>query len=373
MSLSKTSEKGQKMEEILREYFRASGYFVVRGARYVHAGADVTDVDLWLYQRASLFNRQRLNVDAKSRRVPQAMERVLWAKGLQVCLQLDGSLVATTDSREAVKQFAELQRVTLLDGRFLSKLKAKYGAIDDRFSDEEFYALIRSSKSDRLGVQWLDRLVAAKSRVLSDLNFNGCNSLLADVRYFAEQVRAVPHRQEVAIRLLYFTISLFLITLDFTSLDFAFEEKQDQLKRLIDGLRFGTAGARGAAKIFAVASGLLGAYADTKVPQREFTQMLKEQARELPVEIIAEFALKSNRILFDLARSFENFAYQRQFAPAESLSSEHRAALGAALDFFGMDRKAFFDAQTNSPKDGDSTPSKIDLHPRDTKLDVTSG
>jgi hypothetical protein len=351
MSSNKPADKGQKVEEILREYFRASGYFVVRGARYVHGNADVTDVDLWLYQRASLFNRQRLNVDAKSRRVPQAMERVLWAKGLQVCLQLDASVVATMDSREAVKQFAELQGVILLDGHFLSRLKTKYAANNERFSDEEFHALIRSSKSDRLGVQWLDRLIFAKSRVLSDLDFNGCNSLLADVRYFAEQVRAVPHRREVALRSLYLAISLFLVALDFTMLDFAFEDKQAQLKRLIDGFRFGTAGASGAAKIFAVASNLVGAYADTKAPQREFAQMLKEQASELPVEIIAEFALKSSRALFDLARSFENFAYQRQFQPAQSLSPEHKAVIGAALDFFGMDRKAFFDVQTNESQD----------------------
>jgi hypothetical protein len=269
----------------------------------------------------------------------------------QVCLQLDASVVATMDSREAVKQFAELQGVILLDGHFLSRLKTKYAANNERFSDEEFHALIRSSKSDRLGVQWLDRLIFAKSRVLSDLDFNGCNSLLADVRYFAEQVRAVPHRREVALRSLYLAISLFLVALDFTMLDFAFEDKQAQLKRLIDGFRFGTAGASGAAKIFAVASNLVGAYADTKAPQREFAQMLKEQASELPVEIIAEFALKSSRALFDLARSFENFAYQRQFQPAQSLSPEHKAVIGAALDFFGMDRKAFFDVQTNESQD----------------------
>jgi hypothetical protein len=204
----------------------------------------------------------------------------------------------------------------------------------------------------------LDRLVSEKSRALSDLDFNGCNSLLADARYFAEQVTAVPHRQEVAMRLLYFTLSLLLVTLDFITLDFAFEDKETQLKRFVDGLRFGNAGAAGAAKIFALASTLVGAYAGTKSPQREFAQMLREQAQELPVEIMAEFALKANRTLFDLARSFESLAYHKDFTPGAALSPEHRAALGAALDFFGMDRKVFFDAQTKLTPETDLRPTE---------------
>ena len=107
MKATKIIGKGSQMEETLRRYFLDMGYYVVRDVKYVFEGVDVTDVDLWLYQRPSLFKRLRLTVDVKNRRIPQALERLLWSKGLLSGLGLDGAIVATTDSREQVKQFAE--------------------------------------------------------------------------------------------------------------------------------------------------------------------------------------------------------------------------------------------------------------------------
>src|SRR6266849_2299227 len=107
MTKIRVVDKGGKIEEVLRECFLDMGFYVVRGARYTYGGIDITDVDLWLYQRASPFSRQRFNVDAKDRRIPHALERVLWAKGLQDCLSLDASIVATTDTRIKVKEFGD--------------------------------------------------------------------------------------------------------------------------------------------------------------------------------------------------------------------------------------------------------------------------
>jgi hypothetical protein len=283
------------MEETLREYFLEGGYYVLRGVKYRHRTLEVSDVDLWLYQRVSLFSRQRLTVDVKNRRIPQALERILWSKGLQTCLGTDGAIVATTDKREEVKQFADLHHVILLDGRFSGKLRDRYAGSSARFAEEELSARIRNSKSDRLGVEWLDRLVAAKSRVLSDLNFDGCNALLAELRYFAEQIKAVPHRAETATRIFYHVLSVFLVTLDFVLLGLAFHEKSDQQKRLAEGLRFGSAGARGADRIIAIASKLVAAYGGSRARQRDFAEEWSKQAQQLPVEILAEFAVKAGQ------------------------------------------------------------------------------
>jgi len=345
MKTTKIIGKGPQMEETLRRYFLDMGYYVVRNVKYVFQGVDVTDVDLWLYQRASLFRRLRLTVDVKNRRIPQALERLLWSKGLLSGLALDGAIVATTDSREQVKQFAKRQNLILLDGEFLAKLKKRYGDDEQRISEEELHSKIRSSKSDRIGVDWLDRLIAAKSRVLSDLNFDGCNALLNDARYFVEQAIATSNRTEAAVRSLYLVISLSLICLDFICLDSAVEEKPEQLKRLIEGLRFGTAGAQGAKRIVTQAAKLLAAYGGTRERQREFTEMWDEQVKQLPVEIIAEFVVKNGqgRALFDLARSFECSAFAREIVKPSDLPTDQKSFLGALLDFFGIDRKQFFE------------------------------
>ena len=87
-------DKGARAEELLREYFLRNGYFVIRGAKVTFREEDVTDVDLWLYHRASEFSRERINVDAKDRDRPRALERVLWAVGVRELLGLERVMVA---------------------------------------------------------------------------------------------------------------------------------------------------------------------------------------------------------------------------------------------------------------------------------------
>lgn len=60
----------------------------------------MTDVNVWLYLRPSPLGREHIMVDAKDRGKPKAMERILWAKGLQSVLGVKASaIVATTDKR----------------------------------------------------------------------------------------------------------------------------------------------------------------------------------------------------------------------------------------------------------------------------------
>ena len=122
--MATTKTKGPHMEEVLRSYFLDLGYFVVRGPQFRYQGFDITDVDLWLYMRPSPLTRERIIVDAKQRRTPQAIERIFWAKGLQLALGLEGCIVATTDKRAAVREFGRQNGVSVLDGTFFARLSA---------------------------------------------------------------------------------------------------------------------------------------------------------------------------------------------------------------------------------------------------------
>lgn len=90
--------KGYELEEILRLYFLQSGLFAVRSVPIVVRGEELTDIDLWLYERPSGSMRRRLLVDAKLKAKPKAAERLLWAKGAQRSLGLDGAYVARSES-----------------------------------------------------------------------------------------------------------------------------------------------------------------------------------------------------------------------------------------------------------------------------------
>jgi hypothetical protein len=43
------SDKGYRLEELLRAYFLRAGFFVVRSVPFQDAGDDLTDIDLWLF------------------------------------------------------------------------------------------------------------------------------------------------------------------------------------------------------------------------------------------------------------------------------------------------------------------------------------
>ena len=376
-------DKGGQMEETLREYFLDLGYYVVRGIKYGFEGFDITDVDLWLYQRGSSFSRQRFNVDIKHKRSPQALERVLWAKGLQQCLNLDGALVATTDMRKAVKKFADQNDVVLLDGAMIGKLKQRYGKGTGRISEEELIHLARGAKNDRVGTDWLNRIDAAKSRVLSQLDFDGFNALLIDTRFFASEMITDAHRREAACRFFYFSLSLLVIVLDFIARDFAFIDKQLQSDVLDDGFRFGKIGKHGAEKVFATASKIVSAcFPGERARSVEFIKQLRTESMNLQAEVLTEFFLKANhgKALFDFARSFESAAYARELTVPAVLSGEQRGLISVILDFHGIDRKKFFDSLAATPSAKESKTSselaqsddKAGQIPRQSELNIES-
>src|SRR6478752_4141986 len=104
MAGGKRGSKGTDLEETLKVYFWQAGYFAVRGVPFRLDDEDITDVDLWLYERPAALTRRRLLVDAKNKKVPRAAERLVWAKGLQSALGVDGAIVASTDRRTSSRR-----------------------------------------------------------------------------------------------------------------------------------------------------------------------------------------------------------------------------------------------------------------------------
>jgi hypothetical protein len=367
MKVSRRADKGAQMEEVLREYFLDLGYYAVRGIKYSFEGFDVTDVDLWLYQRGSSFSRQRFNVDIKHKRTPQALERVLWAKGLQQCLRLDGAIVATTDTRKAVKKFADQNDVVLLDGAIVGRLKLRYGKGLDRLSEEELGYVARGEKTDRVGVEWLKRIATAKSRILSQLDFDGFNALLIETRFFASEMIADTHRCQLACRFFYFSLSMLIVVLDFILRDFAFIDRQLQADALNDGFRFGKVGKQGAEKVFTTAAKIVSAcFPGERSRSGELIRQLRTESMNLPAEILTEFFLKANqgKALFDFARQFESAAYARELTAPAELSGEQRGLISVILDFHGIDRRKFFDSvRASSTKNSDHPTEQLAREP----------
>lgn len=345
MTGKKSRRVGVEAEESLRTYFLEAGYFVVRGVPYYHDGLTVTDVDLWLYARPSPMSRLRAIVDAKRKNRPKALERIVWARGLKDILDVDQAIVATTDQRSSLATFGREHGVTVLEGAFLSRLVKRSSSLDGRrLSDEELLSLLGK---DRYLSRWRDRLERAKERLLSRLEFDGCNASLSDIRFFMEQAVAEQNSPlgSLAIRLMYLNVAYFLITLDYISVQFAFDSEEHRLRVLADGFRYGSRGRERTERVIRQAGQLISAY----IPKASgiiarISEDAERESAQVPADVLAQYFGKIERIrsLFRLAQAFEQAAYEVALNQPATLDLSLQGSISALLDYFGIERKMFF-------------------------------
>lgn len=340
-NINNKTSKGETAEEILRNYFLSIGYFVVRGSKFKFNQYDVTDVDLWLYGKNSPISRERLNVDIKNRRTPQALERIFWAKGLQSILGLNGCIVVTNDSRTDVRKFGLEHQIKVIDGRFYDRLKKDERINLKRISEEQLLNEIDQGSMGKLGGDWRKRYEASKSRLLRSLTFDGANAWLEDIRYFLTEIQSSKSFNGPALRLAYIMSAYFLISLDFILIDHVTTEQDQRRIILENGFRYGSAGKSFAEKVGKMAADLAGTYGAHLGIIENIKHSLTDQASFVKAELLAEYFSKPTiqNILFDTAREFEDSAFSLEIKVPSSTTKNIQALLGVFSDFFGLDRK----------------------------------
>lgn len=335
------SDKGAALEEALRHYFLGMGYFVIRGVKFRVNSMDITDVDLWLYSKPSALARQRSIVDIKNKKTPQAIERVFWTLGIGRVLGVDSCMVATTDSRTEVRDFGLLHGVNVLDGPFLSRLQASPKSQIVRMSEEEFLHEAEKASLGKFGGDWRGRYEAAKSRVIANLNFDGCNSHLQDVQYFIENWLLSSHSSEAALRLTYALMALHLLTIDFVLKEHTSLDSDGRLDLLQEGIRYGDSGKLYAKRLVGLVGGLTEAAGLSSGVGRSIVAELERQASDVPAEMLAEHYSKPHVMahIFHSALEFEAAAFSPKILLPTQLSPPTLGMLAVVTDFLKLDRK----------------------------------
>lgn len=335
--------KGYYMEELLRRYFIRSGYFTVRGVPFVYEGFDITDIDLWLYDRPSSVSRHRIIVDTKNRSTPKAIERIFWVKGLQQVLDVEQAIVATTDKRSAVSHFGREQDVLILDGSFFDRLQKSSEGFESRLTEEQFIDLLGTYRPTKEGGDWKGRFRAAKHPLARDLGYNAINGWLIESKFFAEQAQLVKTHQEVALRVLYVLLSFIAIAFDFVMKDLAFSESSAKLAAINDGLRHGSQGATGTERLIELATGLIEQYTpEQRMLAPRIRERLGKELDAIPTKALAEYFAKPSvsQELFSVAKELESAAYRTTFVFPQELPATAKGMIGLFLDFWGLDRKS---------------------------------
>jgi hypothetical protein len=338
------------MEELLRDYFLKAGYYVVRNIPFVYEGFDVTDIDLWLYGRASSISREITIVDIKNKKTPQAIERIFWVQGLRQATNATNAVVATTERRQAVKDFGADMGVLVLDGSFLTRLTKPNELSTDRLGQEEFAAMIEGYYLGKLDGDWKGRIFACKGLLSRGLSFDNCNAWLSHAKFFAEQVITKPTQREIALRCLYLVCSFIAIAVDFLLKDISFVEQTERARILKDGFTYGSKGNTGMKRILNIAMGLVEQHAvNGNVISNQVRSSVERQLSSLNTIILGEYFSKTEatKSLFSVAREFEHLSMQRSFSPHSNASIELRGLLGCLLDFWAIDRVVFGEKATS--------------------------
>ena len=338
-----TLRKGELAEEVLRSYFLEQGYFVVRSLPLSYGQIDITDIDLWLYGKTSPFTRERINVDIKNKTDPRAFERIIWAKGLQVSLNLERCLVATASIKKEAREFALANDVIFIDGNFLKTLTTKIKNTD-RITEELFLSEISYENFEKSNNEWKKKYTASKVRLLNKFNFDGCNEYLREINYFMEQSIFRSSNTLIPLRLLYFNIACFLVCLDFLSKSFIPLNQNLRKELLVNGFNYGERGKENTENITNAAIKLASSVIANPGMARTLQMEVEKQTKERPVNILADFFCKDTHLnfLFEAAKLFESFSYSPVIIAPSELPVELQSIIGLLSDFFRVDRKKIF-------------------------------
>lgn len=348
----RTAQKGFRLEEVLRGYFLQAEYFVIRSVPVRIDGNDLTDVDLWLYERPAGSARRRQIVDAKSKSRPKTVERLLWTKGLAEALGVDGAYVATTDTRPIIRQIAKRLGILLFDGNDLQRIQAGNKELgSDRIVDEDLWERVRATDKSRKNKEFQLHLEDAKASVIEDFGAGTVVRSLEAVAYFASQVvSSYPGSPaaELAGRLTYFSAALAAIGLDGVRLDATFGSLEDLRAILTNAIRFGNANRMAGLAKLRVAAELVRRFAENGAT---LATTIEDRAQaeydSIPAEIVADEVVRMGRIgetLFSVARGLERSSYLHVCPDFDNLGTAMKSFLGALLDFSKIERKAFAEA-----------------------------
>jgi hypothetical protein len=343
----KTGKKGFETEEIVRSYFLGAGFFVVRGVKLRHAGDELTDIDLWLYERSATLARRRIIIDIKDNAQPKAAERLFFVKGLAEIIQVEATGIATSDSRRSLRELARKHNVLWIDNADLQRLKSSQRlAVSNRISDEELSELIATVDTSRSSKIVRDTFLSVKSSVADRFGPSCANTAVDGAQYFARMcVESHPSSlpAQVLTRLTYFSCAIAAAALDFASGESALRPHQDRLASMTDAIRFGE-DSKGTAEKLRWAEAAIRDFAPNGAGLAEVVRnRFHEALQSVPAESLAEVTVKmaNSERLFNAARDLEQASFSVECPSFDDLSIDAKSFIGAVLDFISIDRTAF--------------------------------
>jgi hypothetical protein len=348
--------KGAALEEVLRAYFLRAGFFVIRGVPFRFADEDLTDVDLWLYERPTGTSRRVQICDIKYKQRPNAVERIFWTSGLADALEADGAYVATTDKRKSLRSVAEKLDLQLIDGTDIQRIQSSQTVLyTDRIGDEQLIQQLQSVDKEFRN----KKLQEARIDILSALSegFGAPSAVRALEGFSRLAAAAVSYHPDskaarAAGRLAYLAAAITCESLDYVSVGAAFRTLDERRELILNAVRLGALSNEDGQQTLKLALALVEKYAPGgKGTAIAVETSLKNDLERIPAEIVADQAvrlLKADQLFF-AGRELEMASYHAALPPFDALSVQTKSMLGALLDYAGVDRERLAQAWRAGP------------------------
>jgi len=334
--------KGSAAEEALKAYFSSLGYFVVRSIPLSFKGFDVTDVDLWLYSRSSALLRERVCVDIKRKKAPQAMERILWVKGLSDILRVERCMIATTDNRNETREFGINHGVAVLNGSFVTRVTNRYASTASTLTEESFKLSIKQPCIQDSKIAWQHMHRESKRLLLNNLDYDGCNLLLVRIAFLFKEIAITNSHSTAPIRLLYVLTSYLLIIIDYCARLIVSLDSEARKPILLECFRYGEKGKPRTTEIIELALDLVAFTSSPDLFSRErLSEEMKKQLAEYPAEMLSDYFSRTEVLnkLFLQALEFDKLAYGVSLTPLSKCPSDLKSIIAFLADFSGVERK----------------------------------
>jgi len=344
---SKTGGKGIKTEELIKSYFIESGFFVLRGVSLEFGGLELTDIDIWTYERSASLARHRTVFDVKDKQRPHAAERLLFVKGISALIDVESAGVITTDSQPTLREIAEKQGLIWIGGADLQRLKSsKTLTAVKRLTEEDLLATVRELDANRQGKPIYSSLAHIRSAVATRLGVSSANAALEGFETFAiDGVKSYPNSQAAGalLRLSYHAAAIAAISFDFASQTHILRPPQERAEIVSRGLRLG-ADPEAYDEQLKFAEAAIRSYAPNDSEIANTVRVgIEQSVEDIPAESLAEIVVDTtkNNVMFDVAKELNAAAYDPTLLGFDALSVQARSILGAFLDFSSVDRIRF--------------------------------
>jgi hypothetical protein len=342
-SVENDLDQGGVAEEALRLYFQTLGAFVVRGPK-VRAGRDhVTDIDLWVYTRASVHARHIAIVDIKNKRKAKGYERLIWLKGLQSAVGADEAIVATAASRDDLKPFAARMGIKLLSDQVFKAVVTRFAHQESRLNSEDLERMWRAVRIE--GAKDLAALMETNLVELSlGLSFTAMNVWIDEAAKLLVYCNDHERRPGPVARAVLLLASLVAVCADYMGRNTAFADADTRRAYFREGLLFGKGEEGTADRYLTFAEKVATDFVDRTGAAAASIRMGFQRAVEnLPISGFIDLFARpaAGRELLDAAVQLESAAFSRNQIHFSGLPTEGKTIIALLVDFAGLDRRHF--------------------------------